>query len=90
MMASMTSEQQRSAVRRVDFDRRLTSALPGAINEELRRDIADWSKIRNAAAHGEELAGRYAMAKIFERAFELEAVLSNRLVRQANPGEGPQ
>ncbi len=82
--ARMTSERARSALRERSFDRRLLLALPGEEDVELRRDIANWSKVRNDAAHGGELTSGYAMPAIFERVYQLDALLAARL---AGPGE---
>jgi hypothetical protein len=64
--ARMTSERDRDALRELGFDRRLLLALPAVEDAELRRDIANWSRIRNDAAHGRELTSGYVIPAIFE------------------------
>jgi hypothetical protein len=76
--------------RELAFDRRLTLALPGVGNAELRRDIANWSRIRNDAAHGRELTGGYVMAAIFERAYQLDTLLTRQVAGPGKLGEGPR
>jgi hypothetical protein len=88
--AQMTSGRERRTPRELSFDRRLMMALPGVANAELRRDIANWSRIRNDAAHGRELTGGYVMPAIFERAYQLEALLTGQLGDAGEPGEEPR
>jgi hypothetical protein len=82
--ARMTSGQERRTPRELGFDRRLNLALPSVANGELRRDIANRSRIRNEAAHGRELPA------IFERAYQLEALLTGQLGEAGEPGEEPR
>ncbi len=84
----LKSDAEREALRQRRFERRLALALPGAANAELRHDIADWSKIRNDAAHGRELTGRYVISAVFERAYQLEALLTTRLAGAGDTVEG--
>ena len=88
--ARMTTGRERRTPRELGFDRRLNLALPGVANAELRRDIANWSRIRNDAAHGRELTGGYVMPAIFERAYQLEALLTGQLGDAGEPGEEPR
>jgi len=88
--ARMTSGQERRTPRELSFDRRLMLALPGVANAELRWDIANWSRIRNDAAHGRELTGGYVMPAIFERAYQLGALLTGQLGDAGEPGEEPR
>ncbi len=84
--ARMTSERDRSRLRELSFDRRLMLALPRVDDAELRRDIANWSRIRNDAAHGRELTGGYVISAIFERAYQLDTVLTGQLAGLEDPG----
>jgi hypothetical protein len=61
-------------------------ALPGQDNAALRQDIVNWSKIRNDAAHGGQLTSGYAIAAIFERAYQLDALLTDQMVRLDSEG----
>jgi hypothetical protein len=88
--ARMTTGRERRTPRELGFDRRLNLTLPGVANAELRRDIANWSRIRNDAAHGRELTGGYVMPAIFERAYQLEALLTGQLGDAGEPGEEPR
>ncbi|MGC2524149.1 MAG: hypothetical protein WA417_16170 [Stellaceae bacterium] len=74
----LTRPEQRSAIREAKFERRLAKALPGAGWRRVREELEDWYKTRNRAAHGEEVvAGGYNISGIFERARELDALLSD-------------
>ncbi len=86
----LTSEPKREALRQQRFERRLALALPEPANAELRRDITGWYRIRNDAAHGRELTGTYIIPEIFERAYQLEALLTTRLAGAGDTGEGSQ
>jgi hypothetical protein len=77
----LTSDAEREALRQRRFEQRLTLALPGPANSGLRQDIADWSRLRNDAAHGRELTGGYAIRAILEHAYLLESLLIARLAR---------
>jgi hypothetical protein len=81
---------QWEALRQQAFDRRLIMALPDKANEELRRDIANWSRIRNDAAHGQALTSGYDIEAIFARAGQLDALLSEYLSSLENRGEKTQ
>jgi hypothetical protein len=85
----LASEADRQALRQQRFDRRLALALPGPTNAELRKDINDWSKVRNDAAHGRELTGSYVIPEILERAHQLEALLAERLAGSGDAGKEP-
>jgi hypothetical protein len=84
--ARMKSERERGALRERSFGRRLMMAPPGQDNAALRQDIVNWSKIRNDAAHGGQLTSGYAIAAIFERAYQLDALLTDQMVRLDSEG----
>ncbi|HEY1931078.1 MAG TPA: hypothetical protein VGG99_03625 [Acetobacteraceae bacterium] len=75
-------QNQREALRGQAFHRRLTMALPGNANADLRRDIADWSRIRNDAARGRELTSGYDIEAVFTQARQLDALLASSLANQ--------
>jgi len=57
---------------RSSFRRMLAVALPDARDRRLRREIEQWYKLRNNAAHGEAIGASYNIQAILERARELE------------------
>jgi hypothetical protein len=85
--ARMKSEPECRALRERSFERRLMFALPGTGNADLRQDIVIWSRIRNDAAHGGQLTSGYAIVAIFERAYQLEALLTDQVVRLESQGK---
>ena len=81
------SPNQWEALRQQAFDRRLVMALPGNANEELRHDIANWARIRNDAAHGQELTSGYDIEAIFARACQLDTLLTEHFSSLENRGK---
>ena len=79
-----------NAIREARFQRRLETALPGADNKDLRKTISGWYDLRSDAAHGERLHERYNVAAVFERAFELDALVSAQFNRSESQGEESQ
>jgi len=74
------------ALREARFDRRLNSALPGSGNKSPRDEIAGWYNIRRGPAHGERFAASYNVATVFERAFQLEALVDEQLSQAGHQG----
>jgi len=86
----LRTERERNAIREARFQRRLETALPGADNKDLRKTISGWYDLRSDAAHGERLHERYNVAAVFERAFELDALVSAQFNRSESQGEESQ
>ena len=86
--ARLDSERKREALRQQRFERRLALALPEAANAGLRQEITDWYSVRNDAAHRQDLTGSYVISEIFERAYQLDALLTARIDSPGLHGEG--
>ena len=80
-------ERRKQAMRDAKFEKRLECALPGPANEPLRNEISGWYNERSDAAHGERFGPSYNVATVFERAFQLEALVSEQLNQTADQRE---
>jgi hypothetical protein len=72
-------KRTQTAIREAKFEKRLKLALPDSEHQPIRGEIAAWYELRSDAAHGERLTYSYNVATVFDRAFELDALVGAQL-----------
>lgn len=79
----LQTDAQVIALREVPFERRLKMALPDAA--KIRKEIENWYKLRNSAAHGDGIEPSYDIATVTERAHAIETLINSNKSNVQSP-----